>query len=304
MNIQINSETSSLKEVLIGNSYNFKSPLNFRDLYDPTSLINYLKGRYPIKFRLQNQLSKLKKTLIKNGVIVHELDIVNTNQIFSRDLGFVIDDKFFLSSIIPDREHELKGLKSILKNINNIVRLPKSAHIEGGDVVVDKNHVFIGYYGKNDYKNQITARTNKKAIRIIRDKLRDKEIFPIELIKSSTKPSINALHLDCCFQPVSKNKAVICKEAFANKIELNFLISYFGEQNIFEVTLKEMSRLYCNFFSINENTVITDKRFTRLIRWFDEIGMKVEKINFSEISKLGGLFRCCTLPLRREKNKK
>ncbi|MFL2591768.1 MAG: dimethylarginine dimethylaminohydrolase family protein [Flavobacteriaceae bacterium] len=304
MNIQINSETSSLKEVLIGNSYNFKSPLNFRDLYDPTSLINYLKGRYPIKFRLQNQLSKLKKTLIKNGVIVHELDIVNTNQIFSRDLGFVIDDKFFLSSIIPDREHELKGLKSILKNINNIVRLPKSAHIEGGDVVVDKNHVFIGYYGKNDYKNQITARTNKKAIRIIRDKLRDKEIFPIELIKSSTKPSINALHLDCCFQPVSKNKAVICKEAFANKIELNFLISYFGEQNIFEVTLKEMSRLYCNFFSINENTVITDKRFTRLIKWFNEIGMKVEKIDFSEISKLGGLFRCCTLPLIREKNKK
>tara|TARA_Y200000002_G_scaffold158117_1_gene130725 strand:- start:470 stop:1384 length:915 start_codon:yes stop_codon:yes gene_type:complete len=304
MNIQINSETSSLKEVLIGNSYNFKSPLNFRDLYDPTSLINYLKGRYPIKFRLQNQLSKLKKTLIKNGVIVHELDIVNTNQIFSRDLGFVIDDKFFLSSIIPDREHELKGLKSILKNINNIVRLPKSAHIEGGDVVVDKNHVFIGYYGKNDYKNQITARTNKKAIRIMRDKLKNKEIFPIELIKSSTKPSINALHLDCCFQPVSKNKAVICKEAFANKIELNFLISYFGEQNIFEVTLKEMSRLYCNFFSINENTVITDKRFTRLIKWFNEIGMKVEKIDFSEISKLGGLFRCCTLPLRREKNKK
>ena len=191
-----------------------------------------------------------------------------------------------------------------MKNINNIVRLPKSAHIEGGDVVVDKNHVFIGYYGKNDYKNQITARTNKKAIRIIRDKLKNKEIFPIELIKSSTKPTINALHLDCCFQPVSKNKAVICKEAFANKIELDFLISYFGEQNIFEVSLKEMSRLYCNFFSINENTVITDIRFTRLIRWFNEIGMKVEKINFSEISKLGGLFRCCTLPLKREKNKK
>jgi len=304
MNIQINSETSSLNEVLIGNSYNFKSPLNFRDLYDPTSLINYLKGRYPIKFRLQNQLSKLKKTLIKNGVIVHELDIVNTNQIFCRDLGFVIDDKFFLSSIIPDRELELKGLKPILKNINNIVRLPKSAHIEGGDVVVDRDHVFIGYYGQNDYKNQITARTNKKAIRIIRDKLTNKEIFPVELIKSSTKPSINALHLDCCFQPVSKNKAVICKEAFANKIELNFLISYFGEKNIFEVTLKEMSRLYCNFFSINENTVITDIRFTRLINWFNKIGMKVEKIDFSEISKLGGLFRCCTLPLRREKNKK
>jgi len=304
MNILINSETSQLKEVLIGNSYNFKSPINFRDLYDPTSLMNYLKGKYPIKFRLQNQLSNLKKTLIKYGIKVHDLDIVETNQIFSRDLGFVIDDQFFLSSIIPDRELELKGLKSVMKKINKIVKLPKSAHIEGGDVVVHKEYVFVGYYGKNDYKNQITARTNKKAIKIIRDKLKNKKIFPIELIKSSLRPSLNALHLDCCFQPVSKNKAVICKDAFANKIELNFLISYFGEENIFEITLKEMSRLYCNFFSINENTVVTDKRFKRLIRWFTKIGLNVEKVNFSEISKLGGLFRCCTLPLRREKNKK
>ena len=66
MNLNINSETSKLKEVLIGNSYNFKSPLNFRDLYDPTSLLNYLKGTYPNKFRLQSQLSKLKKILSYN----------------------------------------------------------------------------------------------------------------------------------------------------------------------------------------------------------------------------------------------
>ena len=304
MNVKINSETLTLKEVLIGNSYNFKSPLNFRDLYDPTSLLNYLKGKYPNKFRLQSQLSKFKKILIKYGVKVHDLDIVDTNQVFARDLGFVIDDKFIISSILPDREMELNGLRTILKNIKNVIKLPKSAHVEGGDVVVTKDSVFIGYYNKKDYRNQITARTNKKAIKILKELIQGKEVFPIELIKSSIKPSLNALHLDCCFQPVSKNKAVICKEAFANKIELNFLISYFGDQNIFEITLKEMSRLYCNFFSINENTVVTDKRFTRLIRWFKEIGMNVEKVDFSEISKLGGLFRCCTLPLRREKNKK
>ena len=302
MNVRINSETLTLKEVLIGNSYNFKSPLNFRDLYDPTSLLNYLKGKYPNKFRLQSQLSKLKKILIKNGVKVHELDVVDTNQIFARDLGFVIDDKFFISSILPDRKMELNGLRSILSNIKNVIKLPKSAHIEGGDVVVTKEHVFIGYYNKIDYGKQITARTNKKSIRIIKDLVKKREVFPIELIKSSIKPSANALHLDCCFQPVSKNKVVICREAFANKIELNFLISYYGKKNIFEITLDEMSKLYCNFFSISENTVITDKRFKRLINWFYEIGLNVEKLDFSEIAKLGGLFRCCTLPLIREKN--
>ncbi len=301
MNLNINSETSKLKEVLIGNSYNFKSPLNFRDLYDPTSLLNYLKGKYPNKSQLQSQLSELKKILIKHEVKVHELDTEDTNQIFARDLGFVIDDNFIVSSIIPDREKELNGLRTLLNNIKNVIKLPKSAHIEGGDVVVTKDHVFIGYYDKSDYKNQITARTNKKAIKIIKDSIKKKEVIPIELIKSSVRPSENALHLDCCFQPVSTDKAVMCKEAFVNKIELNFITSYYGEKNIFNVTLDEMSKLYCNFFSINENTVITDKRFKRLIDWFNNIGLNVEKLDFSEVSKLGGLFRCCTLPLYREK---
>jgi N-dimethylarginine dimethylaminohydrolase len=301
MNLNINSETSKLKEVLIGNSYNFKSPLNFRDLYDPTSLLNYLKGKYPNKSQLQSQLSELKKILIKHEVKVHELDTEDTNQIFARDLGFVIDDNFIVSSIIPDREKELNGLRTLLNNIKNVIKLPKSAHIEGGDVVVTKDHVFIGYYDKSDYKNQITARTNKKAIKIIKDSIKKKQVIPIELIKSSVRPSENALHLDCCFQPVSTDKAVMCKEAFVNKIELNFITSYYGEKNIFNVTLDEMSKLYCNFFSINENTVITDKRFKRLIDWFNNIGLNVEKLDFSEVSKLGGLFRCCTLPLYREK---
>ncbi len=301
MNLNINSETSKLKEVLIGNSLNFKSPSNFRDLYDPTSLLNYLKGKYPNKIQLQNQLSELKKTLIKYGVTVHELDTEDTNQIFARDLGFVIDDNFIVSSIIPDREKELNGLRTLLSNIKNVIKLPKSVHIEGGDVVVTKDHVFIGYYDKSDYRNQITARTNKKAIKIIKDSIKKKEVIPIELIKSSVRPSENALHLDCCFQPVSTDKAVMCKEAFVNKIELDFITSYYGEKNIFNVTLDEMSKLYCNFFSINENTVITDKRFKRLIDWFNNIGLNVEKLDFSEVSKLGGLFRCCTLPLYREK---
>ena len=114
-------------------------------------------------------------------------------------------------------------------------------------------------------------------------------------------PTQNALHLDCCFQPVSENKAVICMEAFKNPLELNYLVSLYGLENIFQITLKEMSKLYSNFFSINKDTVISDKRFHRLNRWFQKIGVNVEKVNFSEISKLGGLFRCSTLPLIRKK---
>ena len=113
MNLNINSETSKLKEVLIGNSYNFKSPLNFRDLYDPTSLLNYLKGTYPNKFRLQSQLSKLKKTLVKYGVKVHELDkflLKNKSQDFLM---------FGFTSIVY--EHLIQ--KQIIKNMNKIMKI-------------------------------------------------------------------------------------------------------------------------------------------------------------------------------------
>ena len=301
MNINVFDENSQLKELVVGNSFNFKSQINFRDLYDPISLFHYLKGTFPNKNKLQNQISNFKKILLNYNVKIHDLVVLDTNQIFVRDLGFIIDNKFFISSILPDREFEIQGLKKILKQIKNIVKLPKNAHIEGGDVVLDEDHIFIGYYGQKDYKNQITARTNKKAIKIIRKFFPNKKTIPLEIIKSPRFPTQNALHLDCCFQPVSQNKAVICMEAFKNPLELNYLVSLYGLENIFQITLKEMSKLYSNFFSIDKDTVISDKRFHRLNRWFQKVGVNVEKINFSEISKLGGLFRCSTLPLIRKK---
>ena len=302
MNIHITNENHRLTDVIVGNSFSFKSNINFRDLYDPISLFYYLRGKFPKKYKLQNQISNFKKILLKYGIKIHDLDIINTNQIFARDLGFIIENKFFISSILPDRENEIKGLKSVLKNIKNIIKLPEDAHIEGGDVVLDSDNIFIGYYDQKDYKNQITARTNKKAIKLVKNYFPNKNVIPLELIKSPYLPNSNALHLDCCFQPVSENKAVICKEAFKNSFELDLLISHYGVKNIFEISLKEMSKLYSNFFSIDKNIVVSDKRFHRLNKWLGSIGVKVEKINYSEVSKLGGLFRCSTLPLIRKKD--
>ena len=94
MDICINNEYDRLTDVVIGNSFNFKSQINFRDLYDPISLFYYLRGKFPNKFKLQNQISNFKKILKKYNIKIHDLDIVNANQIFTRDLGFIIRDKF------------------------------------------------------------------------------------------------------------------------------------------------------------------------------------------------------------------
>ena len=99
MNIYITNENHRLTDVIVGNSFNFKSNINFRDLYDPISLFYYLRGKFPNKYKLQNQISNFKKVLLKYGVNIHDLDIIDTNQIFARDLGFIIENKFFISSI-------------------------------------------------------------------------------------------------------------------------------------------------------------------------------------------------------------
>ena len=65
MNINVFDENSQLEELVVGNSFNFKSQINFRDLYDPISLYNYLKGSFPNKYKLQNQISNFKKILLK-----------------------------------------------------------------------------------------------------------------------------------------------------------------------------------------------------------------------------------------------
>ena len=53
MDIYVENEYDKLTDVVVGNSFNFKSQINFRDLYDPISLFHYLKGSFPNKFKLR-----------------------------------------------------------------------------------------------------------------------------------------------------------------------------------------------------------------------------------------------------------
>jgi N-dimethylarginine dimethylaminohydrolase len=61
-----------------------------------------------------------------------------------------------------------------------------------------------------------------------------------------------------------------------------------------------MSEMNCNFLSIDTNTVVSEKSFTKLNNWLQSFDIVVEEINYKEISKQGGLLRCSTLPLIRK----
>ena len=281
---------------------NGKSP-SVEEAYDPKSLEHILGGTYPIEEDMILEIEAFSKVFEKYNVTVLRPKVIeNYNQIFTRDIGFVIDDVFVKSNILPDREHELDAIEYIIEQINpaKVVRPPEEVHIEGGDVILWNDYIFIGTYKGSDYKDYITARTNIQGVQYIRNLFPNKIVKEFDLVKSKIEARDNALHLDCCFQPVGNNKAIIYKRGFREEADYLFLVGLFGKENLFHIKRKEMYHMYSNVFSIDTNVVVSEKKFSRLNNWFRKNEFIVEEIPYSEISKQEGLLRCSTLPLIRD----
>jgi N-dimethylarginine dimethylaminohydrolase len=300
--LHIKNETATLKSVVLGIANQNGPTPKPEDCYDPKSKLHVLAGTYPNELDMVGEMEAFNQVLIKYGVKVYRPEVLkDVNQIFARDIAFVIDDLFFKSNILPDRINELQAIDYVINKMNpqKVVTLPKNVHVEGGDVMPWNDFLFVGTYTAPDYPNQITARTNKFAVDYLTDKFPNKTVKAFELRKS-TNPKENALHLDCCFQPVGKDKAIIHKNGFLNEADYQFLIDLFGQQNVFEITKDEMFNMNSNVFSISEKVVVSENNFTRLNHWLKEKGFTVEAIPYAEIAKQEGLLRCSTLPLERE----
>ncbi len=60
-----------------------------------------------------------------------------------------------------------------------------------------------------------------------------------------------------------------------------------------------MYNMHSNIFSISEKVIVSEKSFTRLNQLLRKKGFIVETITYSETSKMEGLLRCSTMPLKR-----
>ena len=303
LQLNINNETSRLKTVVLGSALHNGPTPKVEEAYDPKSLEHILAGTYPLEKDMVTEMEAFSSVLQKYNVTVLRPEMIeNYNQIFTRDIGFVINDVFIKSNILPERERELEAIQYIIDQINpdKVVRPPEEAHIEGGDVMLWNEYIFIGTYKGSDYKDFITARTNKEGVQYIKDLFPNKIIKEFDLIKSKSEARDNALHLDCCFQPVGTNKGIIYKNGFRQEADYLFLVKLFGEKNLFHITREEMYNMNSNVFSIDTNVVVSERNFTRLNNWLRVNGFVVEEIPYAEIAKQEGLLRCSTLPLIRE----
>lgn len=306
MNLKINNETDRLQAVVLGQPGSTGPVPKLTKTYDAKSYESVKLGTYPSQEAICKEMTAFEKVLLKHKVkIYHPRSIDHCNQVFARDVGFVIDDKIINSNIIPDREDEKEAYQVLYDQIhyNKIYNLPEHAHVEGGDVILYQDKVFVGLYSQDDYPDYATARTNRRAFDFLCELFPEKEFIPLELVKHDTDPRAGILHLDCTFMPVNSNKAIIYKDGFRYEKDYNMLIDLFGQENTFELTQEEMYHMNSNIFSIAPDIVVSEERFERLNRHMEEVwGMQVERIPYHEISKMGGLLRCSTLPLIRNNN--
>ena len=304
MELHIHNETSRLREVILGLPQSNGPTPSLEQTFDSKSYESVLNGIYPDEEDIVHEMGAFENVLLKYGVKVYRPELVeNCNQIFSRDVGFVIDDKIIVSNIIPDRQEEIDAYWRIYGQIHykHIYNLPETVHVEGGDVVLYNDYIFLGQYDFPDYREVKTARTNRLALDFLKMIFPNKTIIPLNLRKSDTDPYEGILHLDCTFMPVGRDKAIIYKPGFMNPRDADHLIEMFGAENVFTLTTEEMYYMNSNIFSISEDIVVTEEHFTRLNDHLRNVwGMTVETVPYREISKMGGLLRCSTLPLRRD----
>lgn len=235
--------------------------------------------------RVRQQQLALAELLQTRGVQVLWAEGVADclTQHYTRDTGFAIDHTFFLANPRRrSRQRELAGLRSLLPRFSRVARLEHGS-IEGGDVMLDRRFVLVG----------LGEETNHDGVESLRDKLTQvglkREVVTLEFAHRGV------IHLDTRFNIVSPGVALIYPRSFTPK-SLRWLE---GEFELIEATSSEALNVEINTLSLSEHQVVVQDRSHRLARLLEARGVEAIRLDFSEVVRLPGAFRCATLPIER-----
>lgn len=282
MKININDEYSKLKSVVVSSAAYF----------DPTNLAinnetirHYAEnGGVPTKEAILEEQKYFWDFLKKLGIelLIAEQVEGAKGQMFTRDLAFVIGDKFFISSMKKEnRRLAINGWNNIINQIDQdkIIKVPSNIYLEGGDIIVDKKTIYVG----------ISERTTMDAIEFLKNTLGEEySIIPLKL-----KPKF--LHLDVVFTIINPNLALIYNDGLEEE-SYELLYKY----TKIEVNEQEQFELATNVFVINPQTVIINSEHKRIETELKKYNLNVIPIDLTETAKDGGAFRCTTCPIERE----
>lgn len=287
MKLSVRNETGRLEAVVLGIGIDQGPHIGI----NPMMRKHIAENTYPTEEDNCREIKTFEKVLIENGVEVFRPENVpGVEQIFTRDIGFVIDNKFCVSNMKHAiRSKELSGINYLLEkmNIEDIVHFPEGATIEGGDVLLLGDHILVG----------IGERTNQQGVDCLQSFFPNKQITGLALQVDEDDPDGHILHLDCTFQPIGEHEAIIYEDGFVKPPEI--IYDLFTDDQLIKVNLAQKNAMFPNVFSIDTDKVVIEKGFVELKKELLKRNYQVFEVDYSETSKLSGLLRCSTLPLRR-----
>lgn len=289
ISINLPSEIATLKTVVMcfANPTSVSSVLRYGGI-DSALLYQLWYNQFSLFFNCEKvcrQQQTFMEIMKANGVEVLLADQVSGcgAQHYTRDIGFAIDDIFFCAN--PRRyyrKREIEGLESLLRRFSKVARLEKGA-IEGGDVIVDEQYVIVG----------LGEETNKEGVNCLRRKLKelgvDREIVTIEFTHRGI------IHLDTKFNIPAKGVGFIHTKSFKPE-SLKWLENHF---DLIEATDEETANIEINTFALSPRKVVMRERSERLASLLESKGVETILVDYSEVTKLPGSFRCTTLPVER-----
>ena len=231
--------------------------------------------------RAMDQYRTFRDTLRAHGAEVIELEPSEEypEQVFTRDIGFTVGEELFISRMASDiRQGEEEALEKLLCEKGIRYRKLDGGKIEGGDVIVDRDTVYVG----------VSERTSRDAILMLTKELPKHDIVPIEF-------DGKYLHLDCVFNILSPGTALIFPEALHPAT-----VEKLGEKyNLIEVSADEQFTMGTNVLSIGGRKLFSLPVNPEVNHAMRDHGYEVIEIDFTEIIKSGGSFRCCSMPVER-----
>lgn len=272
---KVNTEYDTLKKVILCQP----KFMAIEDVINDTQK-QYADENIDVELAMK-QHEEFEKLLREHGVEVIKLPSSEQfpEQVFTRDIGFTVGEDVFVAEMASDiRKGEEEALEEFLED-ENIPYQTTTDRVEGGDVIVDRDKVYVG----------ISSRTSDEAVRKLQRDLPKHNIIRVPFNEKY-------LHLDCVFNILSPEIGLIFPEALSADMVETLSSTY----KLIEVSPEEQFTMGTNVLSIGDGKVFSLPQNEQVNTAMRAHGFEVIEVDFSEIIKSGGSFRCCSMPLERE----
>jgi len=247
-----------------------------------------------------------EKAITLNYILCVENGLPVANIFYSRDVGSVIFDKFFMARPrykirkieVPIIEKSLETL-----DVEPVIHLPKGI-IECGDLMIHNKNILLGNGMRTNDVGTLTML--KEVEEYVQNK--SYKFLIVKIPDAEFHEQMKIMHLDTFYMPVNQNTVVVCP-AVAKKCEVielpkckrhNFYqYLKMNGYEIIPITKKQQEALVSNFLTIDKNTIVAPNSTNGLYKMLESYGVKTYYVNIHNLVNGYGGVHCMFLQFLR-----